>query len=231
MGVAYEVSGPRYTAMASIYGDEPNGAVEGSGITGRGVFIPINTPDRVVHLGGSVSGSERDDATYRVRVRPASHVTDERVLDTGTIPNVDGLVRVGLEGAVMLDRFSAQGEYIRSHVSRDAGAPDLTFDGWYAYASWFLTRDRRSYDAREGFFGKVTPRESGGAWEVALRYETIDLASREIRAGSASAWTAALNWYPNAFLRFMANYSRVDSDALAGNDDPNVVQVRMQIAF
>jgi phosphate-selective porin OprO and OprP len=231
MGVAYEMRGAHYTAMVSIFGDEPNGAVHGSGIIGRGVLLPVNTPDRVVHLGGSVSRGELDDGVLRVRIRPASHVTDARILDTGSIPDVDGVSRFGLEGAVMLDRFSAQAEYIRSDVSRDGGAPDLTFDGWYAYASWFLTRDRRSYDAREGFFGKVTPRESGGAWEVALRYETIDLTSREIRAGSASAWTAALNWYPNAFLRFMANYSRVDSDALAGNDDPNVFQVRMQIAF
>jgi phosphate-selective porin OprO and OprP len=231
MGVAYQVSGPRYVAMASIYGDEPNAAVEGTGVIARGVWLPIDTGERVVHVGGSVSKSRADDGIVRIRVRPDSHVTDDRILDTGVIRNVDSGIRAGLEGAVKLDRFSAQAEYVRSDLSRSAGSPDLTFDGWYAYASYFLTPDNRAYESKEGHFGKVSPKRKGGAWEVALRYATVDLTDQDVLGGSANAWTAALNWYPNDYLRFMANFSKVDSDEVAGNDDPNVFHVRMQIAF
>lgn len=231
MGVAYQLSAPKYVAMASIYGDEPNGAVEGTGAVGRGVWIPVNSGGKVAHLGGSISRSEPEDGTVRFRIRPESHVTDDRILDTGTISNVDSVLRAGLEAAVALDRFSAQAEYIRSDLSRSQGAPDLTFDGWYAYVSVFLTPDRRSYSAKDGFFGKVSPNGRGGAWEVALRYSTADATDEDVLGGSADAWTAALNWYPNDYIRFMLNYSMADSDEVAGDDDPNVLQVRMQIAF
>jgi phosphate-selective porin OprO/OprP len=231
MGVGYSYEARNVVLMASLYGDEANGAVEGNGVIGRGVWIPMNTGDEVVHLGGSVSRSEPQTGEVRIRVRPDSHVTDERILDTGTIGNVDSVLRTGVEGAVVLNRFSAQAEYVQSDYSRSAGDPDLTFDGWYAYGSWFLTPDRRNYDGREAAFDKVSPTLKGGAWEVALRFQTMELSDQDITGGSADAWTVALNWYPNAYLRFMANYSMVDTDDVAGNDDPNVFQVRAQISF
>ncbi len=231
MGIGYQVHGSNYVAMASLYGDEANGAVEGNGIAGRGVWIPLNTGDRVVHLGGSISRSEPQDGAARIRVRPESHVTDDRILDTGTITDVDSVLRTGIEGALVFDRFSAQAEWVQGDLSRSGGNPDLTFDGWYAYGSFFLTPDKRNYVGKDGTFDKVKPTRKSGAWEVALRYSALDLNDADIAGGSADAITFGLNWYPNDYLRFMANYVAVDSDEVAGNDDPNVIQVRMQIAF
>lgn len=231
MGVAYSYSGPKFVAMGSAYGDEANGAAEGSGVIGRGVWLPVRENDKILHLGGSLSRNEPQDGVVRVSVRPDSHVTDDRILDTGRIEGVESTLRTGLEAAVAWERFSAQAEYIRQDLSRVSGSTDPSFDGWYAYASWFLTPDRRGYDDEEAIFDKVSPSRRGGAWEVALRYQTMDLTDEDVAGGSANAWTAALNWYPNDYLRFMLNYSMVDSDEVAGNDDPNVVQVRMQFAF
>jgi len=231
MGVGYQLHGDHYVAMASLFGDEANGEAEGTGIVGRGVWIPINTGNHVVHLGGSISRQEPQNGVARIRVRPESHVTDDRILDTGTITGVDNVLRPGIESAVVWDRFSAQAEWVQGDLSRSGGNPDLTFDGWYAYGSFFLTPDRRNYVGKEGVFDKVKPTGKGGAWEVALRYSTLDLTDQDVLGGSGDAVTVGLNWYPNEYLRFMANYTAVDTDEVAGNDDPNVIQVRMQIAF
>jgi len=45
--------------------------------------------------------------------------------------------------------------------------------------------------------------------------------------------TAGLNWYPNSYVRLMANYVNVlDVDGGAHNDDnPDMFQLRMQLAY
>ena len=63
------------------------------------------------------------------------------------------------------------------------------------------------------------------------RFSHLDLTDRDIAGGSGDAWTVGLNWYPNDYLRFMANYAMVDTDEVAGNDDPNVVSIRAQFSF
>ena len=56
--------------------------------------------------------------------------------------------------------------------------PDDHFDGFYVYATWFITGETRPF--RGGNFDRVRPfKELGkdglGAFEVALRYDKIDL--------------------------------------------------------
>ena len=230
IGIGYQYAGDGFTVMGSAYGDEANGNAEGEGIIGRATFTPVNNDDLLVHLGASAGWSETDDGTLRIRVRPDSHVTDDRILDTGTIENVDDIVRLGLEGALVMDRFSAQAEYLRGDLARSVGS-DLTFDGWYIYGSYFLTPDQRSYSAKKGAFASVDPSREGGAWEVGVRFATLNLTDADIMGGEGDALTFGVNWFTNKHLRFSGNYSIVDTDEVAGDDDPSVFQVRMQVTF
>jgi len=50
--------------------------------------------------------------------------------------------------------------------------------------------------------------------------------------------TLGVNWYANPSVRFMFNYLRVDNDDdadadgdVAGDDDPEILQLRAQIDF
>ena len=129
--------------------------------------------------------------------------------------------------------MSIQGEYIATEVKRENGFENAAFDGAYIYASWFLTGESRPYKAKKGKFGRVKPisKDGFGAWEVAMRYSTLDLNDGVITGGEMDNITFGLNWYANPNVRFMANYIMVDTDEKAGNDDPRIFQMRAQVDF
>jgi phosphate-selective porin OprO/OprP len=148
---------------------------------------------------------------------------------------VKDFYKVGAEIATVQGPFSAQAEYITTSVNRNSGT-DLDFDGWYVQTGYFLTGESRNY--KNGAFGGITPKanvgEGGiGAWELALRYSTLDLTDADIDGGEADSITLGLNWYPTPALRFSANY--VDVLEVDGgthdNEEPKIFQVRSQWAF
>ena len=115
---------------------------------------------------------------------------------------------------------------------------DVDVDGWYVYASWFLTGESRPYKFKKGAFGRVKPRNGYGAWELAGRVSELDLNDKDIRGGEERNWTLGLNWYINPNVRVVANYINVDNDIFAdddgdvrGNDDPTIFQTRLQLDF
>ena len=230
MGVGYQRWGKGYTWMATVYGDEANGTTKGNGATGRFVYQPKISGANQLHLGLSGSWNEDDDDTIRLRVRPESHQDSHRILDTGNIENVNDFVRIGLETAYVLGQFSAQAELTGLDVKR-RGAEDLAFSGYYAYASYFLTDDSRPYNAKDGAFGRVKPKSDRGAWEVALRYSSLDLTDKDILGGKGETVTLGLNYYATPHLRFMADYIAADTDDVAGDDDPSAIQLRLHYDF
>jgi phosphate-selective porin OprO/OprP len=199
--------------------------------------------------------------TVRFRSRPESNLTDDdrtasafsltgdgysfgvspgRVVDTGDIGGgVDDYLLLGGEGAAVFGPLSLQIEYIRSWVSLERG-DDPHFDGWYATASWFLTGESRNYRPDKGVFEGVQPvrpldrRRLGiGAWEIAARYSGLDLSNTAVLGGDMHDMTIGLNWYPNAFVRVMANYVKVlDINGGANHDESlDTFQLRAQVAY
>ncbi len=214
-------------------------ADEGWGVTGRLTFAPMLTKSRILHLGGAVSYREPgDDDTVRFRARPESHVTDVRLVDTGDITDVDDIGRLGAEAALVLGPWSLQSEYIATELDRKNDLPALDFSGWYAYASWVLTGESRSYDPVKGTFGKIKPKGilgvgGYGAWELGARFSSIDLTDDDVIGGSQENFTLGLNWYATPNIRFMLNYVNVLSVDRPGSstddDEPEIIQFRGQV--
>lgn len=200
-------------------------------VTARLTGLPWWEDERhFLHLGAAASRRETDGNVLRIRERPEVHI-GPRFVDTGTF-RADDLWLLGAEAAVVVDSFSFQGEYIVVPVDRDAGFDDVTFDGWYVQASWFPTGEYRPYAKKEGLFGRVRPEENfwegPGAWELALRYSSLDLTDDVIAGGELGTWTAGVNWYFNPNTRMQFNYvaPHLEDVGTAG-----ALTVRFQIDF
>ncbi len=240
IGVMATTSHQHWTLAGGLFGDtvssEGGADDEGWGAGSRLTWAPVNQQAEVVHLGLGLNYRETGGTnSARFRQQPETHIAGVNIVDTDTIAGVNDFLKVGAEIATVQGPFSAQAEYITTSVKRDGGS-DLDFDGWYAQAGYFLTGESRNY--KNGKFGGITPKanvgEGGiGAWELALRFSTLDLSDADIDGGEADSVTLGMNWYPTPTLRFTANYVDVlDVDGGANDgDEPSVFQLRSQWAF
>ena len=196
---------------------------------------------RLIHVGAAVS--HRDgDGTFDYSERPESHKADT-FADTGDF-RADDFMLYGLEAAVVLGPFSAQGEYLCVDVDRRSPdvASDVGFDGYYVEASYFITGEHRPYKNSAGKFDRVEPkrdfnpmRGGPGAWQVAARYSRIDLDHKDIQGGSLDNVTLGANWHWNPNMRIMFNYVMADLHRVFGgralHAEANYTLVRLQVNF
>lgn len=236
IGVGYNTGGDNYSFAASVYGrnvGEDTVDDEGFGVGGRLTFAPWASDTSALHLGvaASMESPRLGDDAARFRARPEANVDGGRLIDTGSLGNVDDITKYGLEAALVQGPFSLQAEYLAADVSREAGQPDADFDGYYVFGSWFLTGESRPYSAKSGTFGRVKPSAKSGAWELAARYSNLNLNDGLVTGGEMDNWTLGVNYYMNANTRLMFNYISVDTDDNAGNDDPAIFLMRAQVDF
>jgi len=125
------------------------------------------------------------------------------------------------------------------------------FDGGYLQVGYFLTGENRTYDRRLGTVGGtyiaspftpfwLTRGEDGrtligrGAWEVAARWNYLDLNNGDIAGGKSQALEVGVNWFLNTNLKFQFMYLWQDRYHLAPGQVPgdmNAFAVRTQIFF
>lgn len=245
IGLGANYAADNWTLAASLYGREEADDTDGDqgyGVGARLTWAPWNEKTRILHLGVAGAWEDPNDNDMRFRSRPESHKTNTRLVDTGSIPDPDTFSRYGLEAATVLGPFSLQAEYMGVSTSSDS-VEDADLTGWYAYGSWFLTGESRKY--KKGAFSRVTPKSTVGkggmgAWELAVRYSTIDLEDGDTQGGEQDNITIGVNWYATKYVRFMANYVMVDADPVRSglvvpgdydDDSPSIMQVRAQIDF
>ena len=243
MGLALHWYGEQVTFAAGLFGDDYNDDTddegdEGWGVSSRLTYAPIADERSVIHVGLAASHRKIDDEeTFRIDVRPESHLTDIRYLDSGKIKQSHAVSLVGVEGVWLSGPLSLQGEWIQATLDRDDES-SLDFGGWYLQGSWFLTGESRHYKRQGARFGRVRPLGDQGAVELALRFSTLDLNDLDIDGGESGQFTLGVNWYFNPQIRFMANYILVVNDRNANadgdvesEDEPQIFQLRAQVDF
>lgn len=246
IGVSVNHWGEKYLVMAGFFGEEPgkgedSGEPETYGYAGRVGYAPIRTDDSVVHLGVSYNNfnpEAGEDNEVRFRGREL-HLMD-RLLNTGKVDMVDKYENVGYELAFQKGPWSIQSEYMTAELNRFSGSPDASFDGYYAYVSWFAFGGQRTYSMDSAEFGAVHPESERGALEFAVRFSNLDLNDvvAGVEGGKADNMTLGVNWYANDHVRLMFNYIRQDNDEFAdgdgdflGNDNLDIFAARFQLLF
>ncbi len=199
--------------------------------TARLTGLILEDPERnsLLHLGLAFSNRKNESGTYGISARPASHLAPKYV-STGTLTNVDRVALSNLELAWIAGPLSVQSEYLRARIDNDG--PDFNFSAYYAQVSYFLTGESFKWKGSYEGFDKVVPHrnvgEGPGAWEVALRFDAIDLDDRVILGGKMSQWTLAVNWFLNPASRIMFNYVLADVEGLGKSI---IFQTRFQVIF
>ena len=134
IGLSIATGGQLWTARGGFFADsitdQKDQGSQGYGITGNFSGTPIHTGGNILHLGGSYSYRNVDDASnVFFRSRPESGLTNVRYVNTGTITGSDALHRFGVESIWISGTWSIQGEYIHTLVTREEGLEDLHFSG------------------------------------------------------------------------------------------------------
>ncbi|MCW8026838.1 OprO/OprP family phosphate-selective porin [Pseudomonas aeruginosa] len=220
----------RYTLSAMGFGSSIDGGDQGRGAAARATFTPVDggAGGTLLHL-GLAAVVERPKGDVKFNARPESRVADVKLLNTGTLRDVERIERGGLEAAWRSGPLSLQAEWMRAALGRSHGSPDAHLRGWYVMGSWLLTGESRQY--RNGRFRGVPLQRPGGAWELVARYSHLDLDDGRLRGGEESNLALGVNYYATKHLRIMLDYIDVRSERRGRRDDPEILALRTQLAF
>ena len=235
-GVSLRTWGDDWSATAGVFGDELSDldrrTADGTSVIGRVTWAPIRKKRRVLHLGLAQEYRSVDsNEDVRIRARPESRLTDERLIDTDRLAGVDTVWTTGLEVMGILDNVRLQSEFMRMALS--GGPNEADFAGGYVQAGWIVTGERYRYSRSRGVPTSVRPTGDWGALEFSARYSTLDLEDGPVTGGEQSQITAAVSLYLNEYLRVSVNYSIYDAapnrDGI--DEDGSILMFRFQAAL
>jgi phosphate-selective porin OprO/OprP len=186
----------------------------------------------LMHIGGVVSIRTPANGEVVVGTGPQNSLlqfTDAPAtfIQTITIP-ASQYQLYNLQWATVLGPLSLQAEWDAMNVQQPGGPP-VFLNGYYAFASYFLTGEHREYVTKDGGFGGtrvlrpfVSLRNKGqlgsgpGAWEVTARFTYARFTNANIplenglQQGDNEAETVlGISWYLNDNTRIMFDYVHV----------------------
>lgn len=228
LGVGLSTGGDAWTLTGSVFGRElTRNLAHGSGYGARFTWAPINDSGNLLHFGLSAADYDTDADTVRIRTRPQADLASARLVDTGNLTNTDRQQTIGLEGLWVTGPFKLQGEYMQSSVDRYSSPSDFDGSSWYLSGLWNVTGETWGY--KNGVVATNLPNEPGsGMWQLGLRYDTIDLDDGSVLGGQMDSWTGGVNWYWRSNTKFSLNYVMVESERRGVQDDPNILEARVQ---
>ena len=232
--------------------------------TGRIVYAPFKNMGIPIwngfHIGGSYSYAKADRNNVKVVVI-TSGLTPFFEINSAAkfniIREVDARTRYGAELAWAYGPLLLWGEYINlqfSDVKTSDAEFDINLEDHYGSLLWMITGEEPAI--KNGKIQAIRPlRNLGqggwGALGLAIRYDNFDagdsaykyLIDPKTYVREATAYTIAVNWYLNPYIRLLLNATRtnfdqpllIDKDSLTGetlySDREDVVEGRFQFQF
>lgn len=201
----------------------------GSTLSVRGSFVPfMKDKKHMVQVGAGYLTKGGGD-TFKYEQRLVSHKDKMKWLSTGTIAaaEVDGSNAFTVDAMGIYGPFHAMAEYNDYTLEQDM-ARDIDITGYAVEAGYFLTGESLKW--KKGYLSGITPMSRNGAWEVAARFETLEI-DQHLMKDEADKWTVGVNYYPTQNTRLMLNYDKVTDLEVNGVNEkfePSAVKFRAQ---
>ncbi len=230
--------------FASIYrfGTNDQGAVADDGSYSLAVrfaafFLHDKDTNRVLHVGFGYSFMTLVNNAVQLRARPDIG-TGPRFVDTGTVTaNEENLFNAEL--LFQWKAFHAQLEFFGVDLS-GSGGPEPSFTGWYVEVGYFVVGGQHHYSTDKKCNDRPKINQNfhaggggPGAWQVAFRYDTIDLTDSGVAGGVQDCFTVGVNWYWNPHMRVMFNviFADIGDGGPLGEGDLTFFGTRFQVDF
>lgn len=214
------------------YVDDNNkdfGRNQGMSYTGKLTFQPLyNHKDIALHIGTGLSyrtpKTDVDPAKFgasRFSTRNSTSINRKKYLDTGLIQEVDYDLIYTFELAGSYKGLRVETAFLQNDTHIKSSAPETVdkrtknFKGHYFQASYLLFGGKQTYDYWGGKFSQVERGQKWGDLELALRYDYLDLNSKDIYGGSGETYGIGLNYYVNNNVKLMLNYQYNNNDRYA----------------
>jgi phosphate-selective porin OprO and OprP len=236
LGVQYNYGDVNWGLTGSWFGRElTRNREHGTGYALRGYWAPINETGNILHVGASWLDKDTDADGIRLRARPMADMVATRFVDTGSSLTSAGSLNnrtdrantFGVEGLWVKGPFKLQGEYMNIDVQRTDGLEDFSGNGYYLSGVWNITGETWGYKAGAPTTS-LPDNPNLGMWQVGLRYDTIDLTDDTVVGGEMDSWTAGVTCYWRSNFKFMLNYVMVDQEKGVLEDNPNILEARVQ---
>lgn len=196
-------------------------------------FLPLYKDGEVLHLGISyrhgVPVNDQIQVRSRPEVDPSFHF-----IDTGKFPSIYSN-HIGGEayynsGPLML------GSEIYWHKFTSTQANDPVFFGGDIVASYILTGESRPYYTSTSIFGFVPVKRpvfagGPGAWELLVRYSSLDLNGGTLQGGKFWRITPMVNWYLSKDVRLELAYGYGVLDRFGLQGATQFFQTRLQFTL
>lgn len=226
---SYAAANYRWAVAAGLTnGGIKSGATNNNGSTFalRGSIVPfMQDKTHLLQLGVGFLTKGGGD-TFKYKQRLVSHKDASKWLSSTPAEN-DGATGFTLDALGVYGAFHAMAEYT-DYTLKQTTNPDIDFSGFALEAGYFLTGESLKW--RKGYTSGIKPKSSTGAWQVAARFETLEIDEFGSR-DEADKWTVGLNYYPTQNIRLMLNYDKVTDLTLnnaAASFEPSAFKFRAQ---
>jgi phosphate-selective porin OprO/OprP len=212
-----------------------NGPLDGDGETWdnngstfavRGSFLPYQEGKNLVQLGaGYLTQGGGDSFSFRPDL--VSHDDSFKPVSTGTI-DLDQADAFTVDAMAIFGSFHAMAEYLDHTAEPEAGS-DIDTTGYAVEAGYFLTGESLKW--KKGYTSGISPKSPYGAWQIAARFESVEIDPGSSLEDEYDQFTLGVNYYPTKNTRLMVNYSKVTDltvDGSGADEEPSALKFRAQ---
>lgn len=241
IGISYTRSLPLYYFSAGAFcGDGLNFSektAQGYNFTGRGVWRPVNTPDKLFHIGTGIlfkvpdKNTETGKRPLTIGSKGVTYLASPKTVGI-TIDNAIHQIQGNIEILFFDNRWIFQTEYLLMRIKEKTFSSVYKAQGGYIQGGLLLKGEHFDYDKLDAL--PLIPTDPHSVLLV-CRYNYTDLNDKSVHllGGQQHDISIGVNYYFNKYICSKLNYSELwlDKYSNIGKSRVGIIQARLQIRF